>query len=95
MYNSIEYSEPNSRKWRCLWQYYRDEPALDNDNNITDFSADSNNSTLFKFKQQITGQAGNGATKDVEIMVPLKYLDNFWRTLEMILFNCEISLQLR
>ena len=95
MYNSIEYSEPNSRKWRCLWQYYRDEPALDNDNNITDFSADSNNSTLFKFKQQITGQAGNGATKDVEIMVPLKYLGNFWRTLEMILFNCEISLQLR
>ena len=30
--------------------------------------------------------------KDVEIMVPLKYLSNFWRTLEMPLINCEINL---
>ena len=25
-------------------------------------------------------------------MVPLKYLSNFWRTLEMSLINCEINL---
>ena len=31
-------------------------------------------------------------TKDVEIMVPLKYLSNFWRTLEMPLINCEVNL---
>ena len=42
-----------------------------------------------------TGQTGNGSTKDVETMVPLKYLSNFWRTLEMSLINCEISLQLK
>ena len=29
---------------------------------------------------------------NVEIMVPLKYLSNFWRTLEMPLFNCEVNL---
>ena len=29
---------------------------------------------------------------DVEIMVPLKYLSNFWRTLEMPLINCEVEL---
>ena len=49
---------------------------------------------VFKFKQQIKGHTGNSGTKDVEIMVPLKYLSNFWRTLEMPLINCEISLQL-
>ena len=47
-----------------------------------------------KFEQQITWQTGNGRTKDVEVMVPLKYLSNFWRTLEMPLINGEISLQL-
>ena len=80
------------------WQYYRDEPALDNNNSITDFPANNNNSASFKFKQQMTGQTGNGGTKDVEIMVPLKplkYLTSFWRTLEMPLINCEICLQLK
>ena len=42
---------------------YRDEPALDNNNNITDFPANNNNRISFKFKQQITGQTGNGGTK--------------------------------
>ena len=39
-----------------------------------------------------TGQTGNDGTKDVEIMVPLKYLSNFCRTLEMPLINCEVNL---
>ena len=46
----------------------------------------------FKFKAKITGQTGDDGTKDVEIMVPLKYLSNFWRTLEMPLINCEVNL---
>ena len=50
---------------------------------------------VFKFKQQIKEQTGNSGTKDVEIMVPLKYLSNFWRTLEMPLINCEISFHLK
>ena len=57
--------------------------------------ADDNNSIPFEFKQQIAGQTGNGDTKDVEIMVLLKYLSNFRRTLEIPLINCEISLQLK
>ena len=40
----------------------------------------------------MTGQTGDDGTKNVEIMVPLKYLSNFWRTLEMPLINCEINL---
>ena len=43
-------------------------------------------------KQKITGQTGSGGTKDVEIMVPLKYVSSLSRTLEMPLINCEISL---
>ena len=62
---------------------------------MIDFSDDNNNSILFKFKQQITGQTRNGSTKDVEIMVPLEYLSNFWRALEMPLNNCEICLHLK
>ena len=42
----------------------------------------------------MTGQTGNNGTKNIEIKVPLKYLSNFWRTLEMPLVNCEISLLL-
>ena len=68
--------------------------SLDNNGNNIDIPTD-NNSASFKFKQQITGQTGNDDTKAVEIMVPLKYLNNFWRTLEMPLTNCEISLQLK
>ena len=40
----------------------------------------------------MTGQTGDDGTKNVEIMVPLKYLSNFWRTLEIPLSNCEINL---
>ena len=46
-------------------------------------------------KQKITGQTGSGGTKDVEMMVPLKYVSSLSRTLEMPLINCEISLQLK
>ena len=94
MYNLIEYSNAYSKTSGSLWEYYGDEPALDNNDNIIDFPADNKNSISFKFKQQITGQTGNGGTKDVEIMVPLKYLRKFWRTLEMPLINCEICLRL-
>ena len=47
---------------------------------------------MFNSKEKITGQAGDDGTKYVEIMAPLKYLRNFWKTLEMPLINCEINL---
>ena len=85
MYNLIEYSDSYSKTSGSFWQYYRDEP---NDN-----LADSKS---FKSKIKITGKTpGTGNEKDVEIMVPLKYLSNFWRTLEMPLINCEVNLILR
>ena len=94
-YTLIEYGDAYSQTSGSLWQYYRDEPALDINNNIIAFHTGNTNSTLFTSKQQITGQTGNGGTKVVDVMVPLKYLSNFWRTLEMPLINCKISLPLK
>ena len=95
IYNLIEYSDAYSKISGSLCQYYRGEAALDNNNNIIDFSADNNNSASFKFKQRITGQTGNNSTKDAEILIPLKCLSNLWRALKKLLINCEISLQLK
>ena len=47
---------------------------------------------LLKFKQKVTSKTADGGTKDVEVMVPLKYLSNVWKTLEMPLTNWEIHL---
>ena len=84
MYNLIEYSDNYAKTTGSLWQYFRDEP----DDDLED-------SESFKFKIKIKGKTpnnNNNNNKDVEIMVPLKYLSNFWRTLEMYLISCEFNL---
>ena len=93
MYNLIEYSDNYAKTTGSLWQYCKDIPARNNNNNnqIVNFAAD-NLTDSFNFKAKFTGQTGNNGTKDVEIMVPLKYLSTFWRTLEMPLINCEVNL---
>ena len=95
MYNVTEYSDSYSKTSGSLWQYYEDEEALNAKGEIVDFPADNNNSASFKLKQQITRQTENGGTRDIETMVPLKYISNFWRKHEMPLINSEISLQLK
>ena len=87
-YNLIEYSDNYSKTSGSLWEYYRDEPFI---NVIIDVSDEPGNAS-FKSKQKITGQTGNDRTKDVEIMVPLKYLISFQRTLQMPIINCEINI---
>ena len=91
MYDLIEYSDNYPKTSRSLWQYCEDIPAVDNNNTIVNF-AENNLTDSFNFKVKMTGQIGDDGTKNVEIMVPLKYLSNFWRTLEMSLINCEINL---
>ena len=93
MYNLIEYSDNYAKTTGSLWQYCKDVPARNANANdaITEFT-EGNLTDPFNFKLKITGKTGNGGTKDVEIMVPLKYLSNFWRTLEMSLINCEVNL---
>ena len=74
-----------------LWQYCKDIPTIENNNAIVDFT-ENNLIDSFDFRVKMTGQTGDYGTKNVEIMVPLKYLSNFWRTLEMLLINGEINL---
>ena len=91
MYNLIEYSDNYAKTTGSLWQYCKDIPALNANDEIIIF-AEGNTTDSFKFKAKITGQTRDDGTKDVEIMVPLKYLSNFWRNLEMPLINCEVNL---
>ena len=91
MYNLIEYSDNYAKTSGSLWQYCLDIPASDNNDAIFDF-IENNLTDSFNFKAKVTGQTGNDGTKNVEIMVPLKYLSNLWRTLEMPLINCEVNL---
>ena len=83
MYNLIEYSDNYSKTFGILWQCCRDEPALAPDGTIADFTLGNVITDSFKIKEKITGKAGDNGTKNVEIMVPLKYLSNFWRTLKI------------
>ena len=92
MYNLIEYSDNYPKTSGSLWQYCKDIPAVNNAGNIFDFT-DNITIESFKFKTKITSQTNNdGRGDDVQIMVPLKYFSNFWRTLETPLINCEVDL---
>ena len=79
MYNLIEYSDNYSETSGSLWQYYKDDP----NDNITQ-------SESFKSKLKITGETPAAGNKKINL--PLKYLSNFWRTLEMPLIYCEVNL---
>ena len=82
MYNLIEYSNDYLKTSESLWSFYRDETG----------EAD-NAAKTFKSKVNIIRKTpDNDNAKDVKIAVPLKYLSNFQRTLEMPLINCEINL---
>ena len=83
MYNLLEYSDNYEESSGSLYQFKRDEPPPNND----DVSVDT--SPSFKYKSNLLGNEVN-----VKIAVPLKYLSNFFRSLEMPLINCKIHLEL-
>ena len=78
IYNLIEYSDNYSDTSGIVWQFKREDvPDNNADLNI-------NNSQSFKYKAALTGKKtandndGKGSVKDTKIVVPLKYLSNFW-----------------
>ena len=91
MYNLIEYSDNYAKTSGSMWQYCKDIHAVDNNNAIVNFT-ENNITDSFNFKVKMTGQTGDDGTKNVEIIVPLKYLSNFWKTLQKPLINGEINL---
>ena len=92
MCNLIEYSDNYSKTSANLWQFCKEIPAVNNAGDSVGFDG-ANATNSFNFKTKITGQTNDdGRIVDVETMVPLKFLSNFWRTLEMPLINCEYEL---
>ena len=97
MYNLLEYSKNYKKTSGSLFNYYRDEPneiIIGAGNNAINISV--RNSNFFDYKTEITGSLGTGEDekKDVTILIPLRYLGNFWRSLDIPLINCEITLVL-
>ena len=87
MYNLIEYSDNYSDTSGSLWQFKRDEvPPNDADLSIDNFQS-------FKYEAALVGKIAdavnstNSSAKSTKILAPLKYLSNFWRSLEMPLIN--------
>ena len=90
MYNLIEYSDNYSDTSGSLWDFKRDV-IVDNANVTND-----DNSPSFEYKASLIGNTENNGTKNgVKIAVPLKYLSNFWRSLEIPLINCKVELSLK
>ena len=86
MYNLIEYSDNYQDSSATLYQYKRDEPP--EDNAINDLATDTSSS--FKYKVSLLGNpvlVGNITKRSVKVVVPLKYLINFFRSLEMPLIS--------
>ena len=93
MYNLIEYSDNYQDSSATLYQYKRDEPP--EDDTVADLTAD--NSSSLKYKISLLGNpvvVNNIARINVKVVVPLKYLSNFFRSLEVPLINCKIKLNL-
>ena len=93
MYNLLEYSKNFRKTTGILWNHYRDEPSsCTEDNNITRSIL---NSESFDYKANFmkNGVTQNNLTKnDVKVVVPLKHVSNFWRSLNIPLINCEVEL---
>ena len=106
LYNLLEYSKNNRKTIGSLYNYYRDELSDDaGDNNFDNIKVV--NSNTFKYKNKITGNTYNvntctqgydvnkNGTQEEELAILLKYLDNFWRALNIPLISCEVSLALK
>ena len=94
MYNLLEYIKNYKKTTGSLWNYYRDKPS----------NPLSSNSGPFKYKTSITkynynvgddeeGYDTNKVGKNEnEVVIPLKHLSNFWKSLNIRLINCEVEL---
>ena len=106
MYNLLEYSKNYRKTIGSLYNYYTDELSDDADDNNFD-NIKVVNSEAFKYKNKITGNTYNvdagaqgydvnkNGTQEAELAIPLKYLGDFWRALNIPLISCEVSLELK
>ena len=99
MYNLLKYESNYSTMSSGLWNYYRDEI---NDDANANYGANyrinnskTRTSKSFAYKTKLIGSIpGDNNILDEEVVVPLKYLSNFGRSLDLPLINCEIEFDL-
>ena len=87
MYNSIEYSDNYADSSGSLYQFKRDESPTNDNGSPNNVASDI--STFFKYKASLLGKADDAggddrSLKNIKLVVPLKYLSNFLRSLEMV-----------
>ena len=100
MYNLLEYSGNYFMTSGSLWNYYRDE--INDDENENDNNNDnklnnnkSQTSKSFNYKTKKIGSTPDNENRlNAEVVIPLKYLSNFWRSLDLLLISCELELDL-
>ena len=97
MYNLIEYSDNYQDSSATLYQHKRDEPPVADA--VPDLTADNSDSIKYKIKllgnvTEVAGDAAGVRKLNVKVVVPLDYLSNFFRSLEMPLINCKTKLNL-
>ena len=93
IYNFIEYSENYSKATGRFWNFYRDKPNTGVGGASNSINYSIRDSKSFDYKPSIIGKLeGNSTEKEVEIVVSLKHISNFWRALDMPWINCEINL---
>ena len=102
MYNLLEYSKNYRKTIGSLYNYYRDELGGNDNNNDNTVNSDT-----VRYKNKITGNTYNvdgdaqgydinkNGTQKIELPIPLKYLGNFWRALNIPLICCEVFLELK
>ena len=105
MYNLLEYSRNYRKTIGSLYNYYRDE--LTNDGNDNFANRNLVNSEVFKYKNKIAGNTYNvdagaqgydvnkNGTQKIELAIPVKYLGDFWRALNIPLISCEVFSELK
>ena len=99
IYNLLDYSDNYSLTSGSLWNYYRNEINDDENENDNANNRINNNKTItiksFECMTKTIGRTpADNNTLNVEVVVPLKYLSNFWRFLDLLLTNCETELDL-
>ena len=97
MYNLLEYNDNYSMTSGSYWNYYRDKINDDeNENDANDNRMNKSKTTAsksFENKTKIIGSTpNNNNILDAEVVIPLNYLSNFWRSLDFSLINCKIEL---
>ena len=103
MYNLLEYSKNYKKTTGSLWNYYRDQPSDPLSTNSESFKYKNNiTGNTYNVDLTIIGDGGNpipnpnydankAGKNETEVVIPLKYLINFWRSLDIPLINCEVE----